>query len=172
MSQLLTLEEPKAALRLVDEDTDRDDLVEEHIDGVTTIVEDRVGWVTTRDITIEVPGQIAHFVLPGKNVIELTSGEDIATATPVDMTGIRVNSIGVLHRADGGAMPAEPWILTLTVGMDPIPSAIKRGAAEVLIEAWATQRQTPGQGGEIRPFLIPHRAAAWFSGYELGPKTA
>lgn len=167
MTALLTLEEAKKALRLRDDDTDRDELVEQFVEGVTSVVEARVGWVVPRELTVEIRQGGVEVALPGSRVLSLTSGAFVDGGDPVDVSGMSVGVGGVIRMIDGSGLPSRPWSLTLQVGMDPIPDAIRRGAAEILIEAWATQRGTPGSDDEIRPFLVPHRAAAWFTGYEL-----
>ena len=170
MPDLLELEDAKDALRLKDEDATRDAILDVFIEGVTSVVEERVGWVTERDVTVDVRSTGAAVVLPGMNVISLTSGASISDDSDVDVSGMYVDSAGILRNKDGSRLPSSPWRLTMVVGMDPIPEAIKRGAAEVLIEAWASQRQAPST--ELKPFLISYRAAAWFSGYERPPRVA
>lgn len=175
---LLTLDEAKAALNLVDVDPARDDLLLDFITGVTSVVEAEVGWVDQRTEVLKIrqgdwPRRnncewSYEFALPGRNVISLTSGVDDRSGLSIDVTGMYVSDGGVLRYVSGAALPLQPWTLTLVVGMTTVPPAIKRGAAEVLIEAWATQRG-PGPAGDARSFLIPRRAAAWFAGYETGP---
>lgn len=169
MPDLLTLDEAKTALRLRDDDSERDDLVQEYIDAVTSVVEARVGWVSTRSITVEIRDGGQEVALPGSRVISLTSGAYIDGGAVIDVTGMRVGVGGVLRNINGSGLPSQPWTLTLEVGMNPIPGAIKRGAAEILIEAWKSQRGKPGEVPDTNAFLIPYRAAAWFAGYELGP---
>jgi hypothetical protein len=167
MPDLLTLTEAKTALRLVDDDSKRDDLLQEYINAVTSVVEARVGWVSTREITLEIRESGTEVALPGPSVQSLTSGAYIDGGEAIDVTGMTVGHGGVLRLTNGGELPAKPWTLTLQVGMDPIPEAIKKGAAEILDHAWQTRRGRPGVTNEdIAPFLVPHRAAAWFVGHE------
>ena len=88
----------------------------------------------------------------------------------VDVTGMYADSAGILRNKDGGYLPSNPWRLTMVVGLDPIPEAIRRAAAEILIQGWATQRQKPGDTPAA--FLVPNRAAAWLSGFERPPRVA
>ena len=166
---LLTLLEAKAALSLTDTDTVRDALLTEFIASVTSVVEAEVGWIDQRTEEFKIRQGGCEVALPGYNIISLTSGVYDRTGLPVDVTDMFVSAGGVLRNIHGASLPLEPWTLTLVVGMTTVPLAIKRGAAEVLIEAWATQRGPGGTTGEARPFLIPYRAAAWFAGYETGP---
>jgi hypothetical protein len=167
---LLTLEDAKEALRLKDEDSTRDDILAVFIEGVTSIVEERVGWVTERDETVEVRSCGPAVVLQGMNILSLTSGASISDDSVVDVSGMYADAAGILRNKDGSHLPTSPWRLTMVVGMDPIPEAIRRAAAEILIQGWATQRQKPGETPAA--FLVPNRAAAWLSGFERPPRVA
>jgi hypothetical protein len=165
--ELLTLPEARTALRLKDNDAAVDALINSFIAGVTSIVESYVGWVTERTEVIEIRQGGCEVVLPGLNVISLTSGAYVRSGETIDVTGMYVSSSGILRYSSGNNLPLEAWRLTAVVGMATIPDAIKRAAGEVLIEAWATQRQTPPK--ELKPFLVPNRARAWLAGLETGP---
>lgn len=158
---ILGLEQAKAALSIRDANTDRDTLVVEFSEAVDAVVEQYIGnWVARREITIDVP---PGGILPGTNVVSLMSGEYIDGSGPVDVSGMSVSSAGILTGASGSSLPSGAWRLTLQVGLDEIPAAIKRGAAEILIEAWKTQ-----QGGDAAgAFLVPFRAAAWLDPFSL-----
>jgi hypothetical protein len=166
VADLLTLDEAKTALRLQDDNSERDDLVQEYVDAVTSVVEARVGWIVPREITVQIRESGYEVALPGQNVISLTSGAYDDGGAVIDVTGMAVGVGGVLRRTNRGRLPKLPWTLTLQVGMNPIPGAIKRGAAEILIEAWKSQRGKPGEVPDTNAFLIPYRAAAWFTGFE------
>ncbi len=171
MASILTVSDAKSALRLRDNDVDRDDLLESFIEGVTDVVEDSVGWVVPRTVVVEFDQFNAQSAaLVSGNVLSLTSGVEIQSGATVDISTLYVDINGVLHNSLANtALCARPWRLTLEVGMDPIPEAILRGAAEILIEAWSTQRNAPGVADSSRPFLVPYRAAAWFASYQNGP---
>lgn len=169
MPELLTLPEARTALRLKDTDPKKDELLQSFIDGVTSIIESYVGWVTERTEVIEIRQGGCEVVLPGLNVISLTSGAYVRSGETIDVTGMYISPSGILRLSAGGNLPLEAWRLTAVVGMTTIPAAIKRAAAEVLIEAWASQRQTPGQAEDLKPFLVPNRARAWLADYEVGP---
>lgn len=167
MPALLTLTEAKTALRLTNPDEPTVQLLQSFIDGVTRVVESYVGYVTERTEVIEIGQGGLEVALPGRNYISLTSGAYVTSGATVDVTGMYVGTGGVLRSTAGTILPARPWRLTAEVGMTEIPSNIKRAAAEILIEAWATQRGKPA--AELRPFLVPNRAAAWLVGDEIGP---
>lgn len=159
---ILELEDARAALNLQDPNTERDELIEQFCAAVDAVVEQYLGdWVTRRDVTIDAP---ADGVLPGATVHEVKSGVYLDGTGPVDVAGMRVTGAGILQPAPGRALPPRPWQVTLTVGHTEVPAAIKRGAAEILIQAWATQRRDPA---EVPAFLVPYRAAAWLDPYAL-----
>jgi len=160
---ILELEEARAALNLQDAKAERDALIEEFCVAVDAVVEQYLGdWVDPRDVTIDAP---ADGVLPGATVREVKAGEYLDGTGPVDVAGMRVTGAGILQPPPGRALPARPWRLTLAVGHENVPAAIKRGAAEILIQAWATQRFD--SGGDVPAFLVPYRAAAWLDPYSL-----
>lgn len=167
MPELLTLAEARTALRLKDADAKTDALLGSFIDGVTSIIESYVGWVTERTEVIDIRQGGCEVALPGFNIISLTSGAYVRTGDAIDVAGMYVSPSGILRLSSGGNLPLDSWRLTAVVGMNPIPEPIKRAAAEVLIEAWATQRQTPPK--DLKPFLVPNRARAWLAGLETGP---
>lgn len=166
MPDLITLQEAKTALRLVDDDSERDDLLAQYVNAVTSVVEARVGWVSTRTIELEIRGAGYEYALPGSSVQNIVSGSYVDGGAAIDVSGMSVGIGGVLRLTNGGQLPIRPWTLTLDVGMDPIPPAIKRGALEILAEAWKSNRMRPGEVPDMQPYLIPHRAAAWFVGFE------
>jgi hypothetical protein len=168
--ELLTVPEARTALRLKDTDPKVDELLQSFIAGVTSIIESYVGWVTERTEVIEIRQGGCEAVLPGLNVISLTAGVYVRTGEAIDVSSMYVSSSGILRLSTGGNLPLEPWRLTASVGMSDISQAIKRAAAEVLIEAWATQRQTPPK--DLKPFLVPNRARAWLVSDETGPAFA
>jgi hypothetical protein len=170
MPELLSLDEAKEALRLVDDDVARDDLLQTFLDGIASVVEERVGPVSESEVTVDVRRCGSEVVLPYMNVISLTSGEYVTDGTAIDVTGMYADASGVLRNTNGTSLPSTPWRLTMTVGMAEIPAAIKRAAAEILILAWATQRQKPSD--EAPAFLVPYRAAAWLAGFERPPRVA
>lgn len=170
MPNLLELPEARTILRL--RDSSADTTLQLFLDGVNTVVEERVGPVSTRNETVEVRRTGTEYVLPHMNVVSLVSGVEVASGTAVDVTAMYVSPGGILRRTDGGLLPTVVWRLTYVAGMADVPPAIKRGAAEILILAWATRRQIPGadEAEVAPPFLISYRAEAWFAGYERPPR--
>lgn len=171
MPELLSIYEAKEVLRLRDDKPERDDLLQAFVDGITTVVEEIVGPVSEQTVTVDIRRSGYEVVLPYMNVISLTSGVYIADATTVDVTGMYVASGGILRNTDGSQLPTSEWRLTMVAGMATVPAAIQRAAGEILILAWATQRQIPGSD-EAPAFLIPYRAAAWLAGFERPPRVA
>lgn len=173
MPELLSLDEAKDVLRIRDVKVERDDLLQDFVNGITTVIEEIVGPVSEQTVTVDVMRSGTEVVLPYMNVISLTSGAYIADSTVVDVTGMYVASGGILRNTDGSQLPSTPWRLTLIAGMADVPEAIKRAAGEILILAWATQRQIPGANDDAAPaFLIPYRAEAWLAGFERPPRVA
>jgi len=166
MAAILTLDEAKAALRFEDTDPERDDLLLDFVNGITDVVEQQVGFVAQRSIELEIRQYGTEVVLAGRNFLDIVSGVDVATGSPIDVTGMYIDWAGILRTTTNTVLPSLPWRLTVNVGLNPVPDAIKRGAAEVLIEAWATQRGSIA-GGEARAFLIPYRAQAWLEPYTM-----
>ena len=158
---ILSLPEARAALSLRDADDERDALIVEFCAGVDAVVEGYLGdWVVAREVTIDAP---ASGVLPGRSVVSVVSGEYRDGSGAVDVSGMYVTDAGILATSDGSALPSRPWRVTLEVGSDEVAAGIKRGAAEILVQAWATQR-----GGDAPPaFLVPYRAAAWLDPHAL-----
>lgn len=149
---ILTLREARKALNIKDANDERDALISEFLAGVDTAVEGHLNdWVVRRQVTIDVP---TSGLLPGRNVISIVSARQHADGTAIATDGLRVTRAGIMT----GGQNLGAWEVTLEVGLDEIPAAIKRGAAEILIQAWETQR-----GGDAAPgaFLVPYRAAAW-----------
>ena len=156
MERILTLDEARSALNLKDPNAERDVRLAEVLDGVGDAIEKYLGdWVVPRDEGVELQPGIT--TLPGSNVRAIASAETVA-GEPVDVTGLAVSAAGVLT----GSLPPVPWLLTVAVGLDPIPRSVANGAREVLRQAWEIQRsETPST------FLIPYRAAAWLDGHAL-----
>ena len=147
---ILTLEQARAVLSIKDADPARDLLITEFCEAVDAVVEWYVdNWVEQRILKFTVP---ASGVIR-TNVLEVISGVD-ASGADVDVSGVRVSPQGLVS---GG--PRGVWQMTAEVGFERVPPAILRGASEILLQAWATQR-----GGESAPaFLVPYRAAAWLA---------
>lgn len=144
---ILSLEQARAVLSFQDADTSRDELIREFCDAVDTVVEGYVdNWVARRVVSFPVP--VSGLVR--SRVIAVVSGVDVSGAA-VDVSGVRVSPDGLVSGfAPGGVLTAE-------VGFVDMPAAFVRGASEILLQAWQTQR-----GGEAAPaFLVPYRAAAW-----------
>lgn len=166
MAALFTVTEAKNLLGIQDEDSGRDLRLGSVIEAVTSVVEARVGWVALRQVELDVPGHgRSAAVLEGANVREVVSGTNIRTGAAVDVTGMYVDTSGILRRTNGASLPAEPWRLTLLVGYETVPNNIVEGAKEILREAWETNESRVG-ASDVRPFLVSYRAAAWLEGSE------
>lgn len=161
-AKLLTLTTVKKYLRKEDSDASLDDVLNAYIEGVTTVVESRVGWAARRQETFTIRALGGRsYALPGFGPAEVTSGA-LLTGEEVDVTGMHVSDAGVLY-AGAGSLPAAPWTVTLTVGYSEIPAHIQNAAAEILQEAIKTQRLAGSPDEAPKHFLIPYRAEAWLA---------
>lgn len=160
-TELLTLVGAKRALTLKDNDVERDTLLSDSfIPGVRDVIEEEVGWVEPRTVTIEVTSRAGAAVLPRTNVRSLVGATDLRGSV-ADISGAVVASdLGIVYGLPEGILRLE-----LEVGFASIPEAIRRAAGEVLIVAWETQRANT----EARPFLLPYRAEAWLKPFSMGP---
>lgn len=160
-TDLLTLNEALSALTLKDTDAARDALLQDSfLPGVRDVIEEEVGWVEPRTVTIEVTSRGGAAVLPRTNVRTLVSATDLWGNVSDISAAVVASDLGIAYGLPDGILRLE-----LEVGFTSIPEAIRRAAAEVLIVSWETQRSNQ----DPRPFLLPYRAEAWLKPYSMGP---
>lgn len=153
---ILTLDEAKRFLKIVDPDSGgRDAELQAMLDGITDVVEGEVGPVDVRQIEVRGVSNGRAAVLPTSNVLSVDELIDRDGNVSLSAAGLVVD--GAVLRNPSGSLPGgSDLLVTVTVGMQPIPKNIKSAAREILDLAWATQR------GKDRPaFLIPYRAEAF-----------
>jgi hypothetical protein len=162
VAALLTVLEARDTLNL--QDGGDDTLLTELVDGMTAVIEHRVGAVTPREIDVKLRECGRAVVLSEPNVIELVSASTPAGAFPI--TGLDLSDSGIVR----GSMPSGAWTLRIRVGMDPVPPAIKNAAREVLRDAYDFRRQNAD--ARSVPYAISYRAMAWLEPYLTAPGTA
>ncbi len=164
---LLTLAEARKFLNIDGADTSEDDELADFITGITPVVESGdanwsgIGPVVLRSRSTIIYGASANAVpAPVWPIDSLTSGAYLLDDSPVDVSAMVVDQ-GLILTKDGSALPLRPWTLTYQAGFvadtASVPQNIKKGAAEILRLAWASQRLS-----DPPAFLVPFRAMHWF----------
>lgn len=184
MTDIITLDDARSALRLPAADTSRDtDLLTTYIPAVTPIIEDVVGPIITRSVTYTADGCRHAIVLPYP-ITAITSIVDDGTTLVAGDDYVANLAAGIVYRGSSTA-PAlfatgtQSVVFTFTAGpyatIDAVPAAIKLAARITLAMLWQADQQgaRPTNGGATdrsrtttpSGFDIPARAYALLAPY-------
>lgn len=182
MTDLLTLDEAKAALNITTETFD--DELADYITGTIAAVEFICGPVNPMEQT-DVLWGVGSLVLTKTPVISIESVTgDLVGAR--DMTYIRFNAESGVVRTNARVIPLlEDWYTVVyTYGRAEIPPAMKQAAKVILKHQWSTQRgpsgrrapstdDAPGMANRtIVPglaYALPNAALQMLAPYDRGP---
>lgn len=185
-TDLLSLAEARAALRLPASDTSRDaDIATTYIPAVTALVEDIVGPVVQRSQTITTAGGTSAVLLEPSRLVSVTSVSDGGTTLAASDYAVDV-AAGIVYR--GGTtsrlcfLPgvngvAITYIAGLAATTAAVPAPIKLAARIILANLWQGDQQgyrpefgTPGDDSTVETpagFTVPRQAYALLEPYAL-----
>lgn len=156
---IVTLDEAKRALRIVNDTTD-DAEIQAYCDGITAAIEDyKHEVIEQRTIheDVDLGGHWAHpfgarrFRLWSAPVISITSVTSVIGGTVWDVSNLRVTADSGLVRVIGGP-PLQGLVeVVYEAGYETVPDNYKRGALVVLQHVWETRR---GVGSAPRSSVI------------------
>lgn len=146
---LLTLPEAKAHLKIPDEDTSADAVLQTYADAILGPIEDYLRRVLVQRTVVQdldLRGGEREFWLSSVPVISLTSLVSLDGTTTYDPAGLDVRSNGHV-RVISGASPSGTVVATYEAGYQTIPANYKQGALTTLQYLWEARRNAGQTGG-------------------------
>ncbi|GGZ28449.1 hypothetical protein GCM10010387_22390 [Streptomyces inusitatus] len=179
---LLTLAEAKAQLNIETSADDAELLA--YIDALTSVIEQHVGPVETRQVTETIQGRSPRICLthiPAVALVSVTPA--IPAGSPLDLGGLLLDApTGIVHHRTG-TFAGTLWIAVYTAGRSAIPPTINLAARLLLQHLWRTQNGSARGGGgaddyavtEPIPgfgYAVPNRVLELLEPFKLPPGVA
>ena len=177
VTDLLTLDEARGAIRQPPADTSRDgDLVNLYIPAVTAPVEDVVGPVVTQSFTRLFDGGSGSIILLGHTNVTVTALTEFGTSLALNADYLVDQPAGIVRRGTqiaprpfwpGRQTISITWSAGICADTGSVPPNIKLAARIILAHAWQADQQgfrpqfgAPDTSLASTPsgYLIPNRA--------------
>ncbi|MFJ9374431.1 head-tail connector protein [Streptomyces sp. NPDC101455] len=170
---IVTLEEAKKQLKILDDDTAADEELQAYVDAITTVVEEyKHEVIEPREVREDLEVRACRrFRLWNVPVLSLTSVTSVVGSMTWDVSTMRPNPDTGLVRVLSGPPVSGLVEVVFQAGYSPIPDRYKRGALVIIQHVWETQRGKAGpvRGGVVGPeelhskffYSVPRKALEW-----------